>query len=267
MTVFEIVFVEWRPFKLFNLTTVRLQAFARLWQHNGEAMSEEMPGPTFELLSCCKGVVLDVGPGSGEVMSRFNPDLITALYGAEPAQALHPGLVKKAAKAGFKSKFHPLLCGAEPESLIPALHKVGIVQVSGKGGSAEDGVFDEICCTRVLCGVPHPQQTIKSLYSLLKPGGRMVICEHVANPWRTEGTMPARFMQLVYTILGWPFFMGGCELQRHTSEFLRDAGEWDHFELKYFGAKDAIPFVVGELIKKHGSLDKSYAEAVKELSD
>jgi hypothetical protein len=47
MTVFEIVFVEWRPFKLFNLTAVRLQAFARLWQHNGEAMSEEMPGPTF----------------------------------------------------------------------------------------------------------------------------------------------------------------------------------------------------------------------------
>jgi hypothetical protein len=45
---------------------------------------------------------------------------------------------------------------------------------------------------------------------------------------------------------------------------LRDAGEWDHFELKYYGPKDAIPFVVGELIKKHGSSDKSYAEAVKE---
>jgi SAM-dependent methyltransferase len=264
MTVLEIIFLEWRPFKLFNLTKVRFQSFARLWKHNGEAMSAEMPGPTFELLSRCKGVVLDIGPGSGEMLSRFNPGLITALYGAEPATDLHPGLVKNAEKTGFKNSFHALLCGAEPESLIPALHKAGIVEVSGKGGSAEDGVFDEICCTRVLCGVPHPQQTIKSLYSLLKPGGRMVICEHVVNPWRTEGTIMARLMQLVYTLLGWPFFMGGCELQRHTPDFLRDAGEWDQFDLNYYAPKDAIPFVVGELIKKHGSLDKSYAEVVKE---
>ncbi|KAH7398956.1 S-adenosyl-L-methionine-dependent methyltransferase [Phaeosphaeria sp. MPI-PUGE-AT-0046c] len=264
MTILEIVFLEWRPFKLFNLTTVRFQSFARLWKNNGEAMSAEMPGPTFELLSRCKGVILDIGPGSGEMLSSFNPEVITALYGAEPAKDLHPGLVKNAAKRGFSSNFHPLLCGAEPESLIPALHQAGIIQVSGKGGSAEDGVFDEICCTRVLCGVPHPQQTIKSLYSLLKPGGRMVICEHVVSPWRTDGAMLARLMQVVYTLLGWPFFMGGCELQRHTPEYLRDAGEWDQFELKYYGPKDTIPFVVGELIKKHGSLDKSYAEAVKE---
>ncbi|EAT85308.2 hypothetical protein HBI56_072340 [Parastagonospora nodorum] len=264
MTILEIVVQEWRPFKLFNITAVRHQSFARMWTHNGEAMSTEMPGNTFDLLSRCKGVILDIGPGSGELLSRFNPDIITALYGAEPAKELHPGLVKKAAKRGLESKFHPLLCGAEPESLIPALHKAGIVQVSGKGGSAEDGVFDEICCTRVLCGVPHPQQTIKSLYSLLKPGGRMVVCEHVVSPWRTQGSIPARFMQLVYTVVGWPFLMGGCELQRHTPEYLRDAGEWDQFELKYYAPKDAIPFVVGELIKKHGSLDKSYAEAIKE---
>jgi SAM-dependent methyltransferase len=248
MTILEIIFLEWRPFKLFNLTAVRFQSFARLWTTNGEAMSTEMPGPTFELLSRCKGVVLDIGPGSGEMLSRFNPELITALYGAEPAKDLHPGLVKNAEKRGFKSKFTPL----------------GIIEVSGKGGSAADGVFDEICCTRVLCGVPHPQQTIKSLYSLLKPGGRMVVCEHVANPWRTEGAMLARLMQMVYTVFGWSFFMGGCELQRHTTEYLREAGEWDKFELKFYGPKDAIPFVVGELTKKHGSLDKSYATAVKE---
>jgi SAM-dependent methyltransferase len=140
------------------------------------------------------------------------------------------------------------------------------LDVSGKGGLASDGIFDEICCTRVLCGVPHPAQTIKSLYTLLKPGGRMVICEHVANPWRTEGRVAARFMQLVYTLLGWPFFMGGCELQRHTPDYLRDAGEWDKYDLKYYGPKDAIPFLVGELIKKgHPEAGElTYAEAVKE---
>lgn len=263
MTVLEVVFLEWRPLFLFQLTNLRYKSFARLWTNMGEAMSLEMPGNTFDLLAQCKGVVLDIGPGSGEVIQRFNAERITAIYGAEPAEDLHPGLRDRARAAGFESKYHPLLCGGEPESLIPALHKSGILDVSGKGGLASDGVFDEICCVRVLCGVPHAEQTIKGLYNLLKPGGRMVISEHVANPWRTEGRFAARIMQVFFTFAGWPFFMGGCELQRHTVELLRDAGEWDKFELKYYGSEDVIPFVVGELIKKSGSLDKSYAEAVK----
>lgn len=261
MTILEVIFVERRPWLLFNLTKLRYKSFARLWNRNGAAMSVEMPGPLTELLSACEGVVLDIGPGSGELLSRFDATRITAMYGAEPAEDLHPGLLKNAHNKGFGDKYNALLCGAEPESLIPALHKSGILQISGRAGLASDGVFDEICCLRVLCGVPHPQETINGLYSLLKPGGRMVICEHVASPWRTEGSMLARAMQIVYTLLGWPFFMGGCELQRHTPDFLKEAGEWDKFELKYYGPKDAIPFVVGELVKTGG---KSYAEVVKD---
>ena len=250
MTILEIIFIERQPTKLFNVTEVRLQSFARLWTRDGEAMSMEMPGPIDELLSRCQGIILDIGPGSGELLRRFKTEKISAIYGAEPAAALHPGLVKNARQAGFGDRYHALLCGGEPETLIPALHKSGILTVSGTGGTAEKGIFDEICCLRVLCGVPHPQQTIKGLYSLLKPGGRMIICEHVVNPWRTEGSKAGRFMQLVYTLIGWPFFMGGCELQRHTPKYLRDAGEWDKFDLEYVEPKFAIPFVVGELIKK-----------------
>jgi len=250
MTVLEIIFIERQPTKLLNLTDLRLQSFARLWTHNGEAMSTEMPGPIDELLSRCQGVVLDIGPGSGELLRRFKTEKISAIYGAEPAAALHPGLVKNAKKAGFGDRFQALLSGGEPESLIPALHKSGLLRVSGTGGTAEAGIFDEICCLRVLCGVPHPKETIQGLYALLKPGGRMIVCEHVANPWRTEGSVAARFMQVVYTIAGWPFLMGGCELQRHTEEFLREAGEWEKFELQYVEPKFVVPFVVGELVKK-----------------
>jgi SAM-dependent methyltransferase len=250
MTILEVLFLERRPNKLLNLTNLRYKAFARLWTHNGEAMSSEMPGPLFELLKTSSGLVLDIGPGSGELLARFNSEKITAIYGAEPAADLHHGLLKNAQKAGFGDKFHALLCGGEPESLIPALHKSGILSVSGTGGTAEGGIFDEICCLRVLCGVPHPEETIKGLYALLKPGGRMVICEHVVNPWRKNGSKLARIMQIVFTILGWPFFMGGCELQRHTAEFLWQAGEWEKFELEYVASEDVIPFVTGELVKK-----------------
>lgn len=251
MTVLETLFLDRAPSHLLNLTTLRYKSFARLWAADGEAMSVEMPGPMDSLLQRCSGLILDIGPGSGELLSRFDASKISAMYGAEPAAEMHAGLLRNARKHGFAGgKYRALLCGAEPESLIPALHKSGILGASGTGGTAENGVFDEICCLRVLCGVPHPQQTIKGLYELLKPGGRMVVCEHVVNPWRTEGSKAARVMQVVWSLLGWSFFMGGCELQRHTPEFLREAGEWEKVELEYVGAGDSIPFIVGELIKE-----------------
>ncbi|KAI8934532.1 hypothetical protein NX059_008231 [Plenodomus lindquistii] len=266
MTVLEVIFIERRPFAVFQLTKLRFKSFARLWKKNGKAMSAEMPGPVFSMLQDCKGVVLDIGPGSGEMLNRFNPENIKAIYGIEPAEDLHPQLSRNAEEVGFGNKFHALLCGGQPESLIPALHRTGIMNESGKDGLASDGLFDEICCVRVLCGVPHLQQTIKNLYTLLKPGGRMVICEHVANPWRTEGRILARFAQVIYTLLGWPFFMGGCRLQRKTYDYLRNAGEWDQFDLKYYRSNEVLPFIVGELIKKGETEGKSYAEAAKEGS-
>ncbi|KAF2005181.1 hypothetical protein P154DRAFT_518715 [Amniculicola lignicola CBS 123094] len=250
MTMLEIIFIDRSPSKLLKLTDLRYRSFARLWTNNGEAMTVEMPGPIDELLSKCQGIVLDIGPGSGEILPRFNNSKIVTMYGAEPAAPLHPGLIRNAKKAGFGDKYIPLLCGGEPESLIPALHKSGILGQSGTGGAGESGVFDEICCVRVLCGVPHPKETIKGLYGLLKPGGRMVICEHVVNPWRTKGRFAARLSQFVFSVLGWSFFLGGCEMQRNTEQYLREAGEWSEFKLEYVGAKDAVPFVVGELRKK-----------------
>lgn len=221
-------------------------------------MSVEMPGPIDNLLSNVSGVVLDIGPGSGEMLSRFNPSKITTMYGAEPAADLHPGLLRNAEKAGFKGKYKSLLCGGEPESLIPALAKSGVLEPSysdvtrgqQRPKQDEEGIFDEIMCIRVLCGVPHPQDTIRGLYGLLKPGGRLVVCEHVVNPWRTEGWILARLAQTVFTLLGWPFFMGGCELQRKTGQYLKDAGEWESVKLQYMEPRTVIPFLVGELRKK-----------------
>ncbi|KAF2850914.1 hypothetical protein T440DRAFT_74646 [Plenodomus tracheiphilus IPT5] len=263
VTVLKVIFVERHPFAIFNRTELRFKSFARLWKKNGKAMSAEMPGPIFSMLENCKGVILDLGPGSGEMLKHFNPEQITALYGVEPAEDLHPRLAQNSEAVGFGTKFHALICGGEPESLIPALHKTGIMNESGKDGLASDGLFDEICCVRVLCSVPHVEQTIKNLYSLLKPGGRMVICEHVVNPWSTEGRLLARLAQIVYTLFGWSFVMGNCELQRPTYDYLRDAGEWDQFDLKYYRTKEALPFIVGELIKKGETAEESHAEAIK----
>ncbi|KAF2497889.1 S-adenosyl-L-methionine-dependent methyltransferase [Lophium mytilinum] len=248
MTILETIFVHREPSLLFNLSKLREKSFARIWINNGEAMSLEMPGNLDELLQTVHGTVLDVGPGSGEQLTRFDASKVDIMYGAEPGIDLHPGLLRSAEKTGFGGKYKALHCGGEPESLIPALAKASVFK-----DGASQGVFDEVVCVRVLCGVPRPEETIQGLYRLIKPGGRLIFCEHVINPWRDDGAILARLFQAIYALLGWKFFMGGCTVDRNTKQYLLDAAGkegWEEVHLESVDPTTAIPFIVGYLVKR-----------------
>jgi SAM-dependent methyltransferase len=212
-------------------------------------MSQEMPGNTMELIWSASGVVLDLGPGIGALVHHFDRSKITKAYGPEPAVDMHPKLQESIDKAGLTEKYEILSAGAEAETLIPALAKKGIIKTDG---STSNGLFDTIVCTRVLCGVPRQEETIEQLYRLLKPGGRMIICEHVISPWPTMGSPLGWLVQRIWILAGWNFWMGGCTLNRDTVLALKKAaGEkgWKRFDLKYSDPWHSIPFVVGTLEK------------------
>ena len=125
-----------------------------------------------------------------------------------------------------------------------------------KVGLDSEGVFDSIVCTRVLCSVPRPEETIGGLYRLLKPGGKMLVCEHVVNPWTTrKGSKLARAIQGLYTILGWSFFMGDCHMNRDTGKILKEAasadGGWESVDLESDFEWTTLPYVSGVLVKKN----------------
>ena len=213
--------------------------------------AEDTPGRLKRLLSESKGVILDVGPGSGAQVHRFtHPENIEAIYGVEPGVSLHDQLRERAAKAGLEGKYHVLGASADLDSILPALVKEGLVK-SGQTSPTDLQIFDEIVCLRVLCGVPDQRTSVADLYSLLKPGGRFVVCEHVLN---TEYTL-ARLAQRLYMLLGWRAIMGGCELTRDTMEtFLRTAkeknGGWANVEVRIVDRNSPLPHVVGVLTKK-----------------
>jgi SAM-dependent methyltransferase len=214
-------------------------------------MSTEMPPELTSLLSALRGTVLDIGPGSGEQLHSYTSSSVRAIYGAEPATTLHPRLQMKAMEAGLGNKYHILDCGAESRTLIPALDRVGMIE-----GNASEGVFDDIVSIRVLCSVRDVKETVEGLYELLKPGGRLIVYEHVVSPWKTEkGSIVARIVQWIYMwIGGWSFWMGGCNLDRDTAMVLREAGEygrgWSKVEMKTLNAWSTIPHIVGYLVKK-----------------
>lgn len=176
---------------------------------------------------------------------------------------MHDGLRKSANSANFGDKYKILHCGGQPESLIPALVSASVLspeKAKGKGQgkwAVEEGVFDTIICVRVICGVPDMESTLSTLYDLLKPGGKVIMVEHVINKWwKPKGSVIGRSLQLLYKLLGWEFFMGNCCMGRDTAEDLKRIGYgkekagWESVELEYFLEWSVLPFVSGVFVKK-----------------
>ncbi|OCT48265.1 hypothetical protein CLCR_11292 [Cladophialophora carrionii] len=196
------------------------------------------------LLSRARGVVLDIGPGSGTHVALFSDNAnISAIYGAEPTTGLHKPLQLRIDEARLTGKYHILSSTADKAELLPALAKAG-VQVSPKG------IFDTIVCVRVLCSVPNLEETVRDFHSLLRPGGELMVVEHIRNPWTTTGSILGRLMQIVYHFLGWTFFLAGCQMNRDTPAVLRRAAPWEAVELKTHFEWTALPYLAGTLTKK-----------------
>lgn len=155
--------------------------------------------------------------------------------------------------------------------LYPALRREGLLAetegevVKGEvGGLVQDGgIFDTIVCVRVLCSVPDQRGTVRGLYDLLKPGGKLVVCEHVRNGWsvccgggRVGGSFVGRFVQVICTLMGWEFFMGDCHLNRDTEKVLREVAEeagdggWEKVDVQRWFEWSSMPYVAGTLVKR-----------------
>ncbi|KAL4981179.1 hypothetical protein BDW66DRAFT_164078 [Aspergillus desertorum] len=218
------------------------------------------------IISQATGVVLDVGPGTGSQMpllSQIPASNIKAIYGAEPCLGLHGELRRRAVEHGLAQKYTVLPCSVVQRELGPEMQRVGLVSdLSAEGGNAE--VFDSIITVRVLCSVPEPETTISYLYSLLKPGGKLLVVEHVVNPWTTpKGSILARIMQGVYHLFGWRWVMGDCCLNRDTEGMLRRAPEragdmgWESVDVDRWFEETCMVYIAGVFVKRRRFVDLS----------
>ncbi|KAJ9636591.1 hypothetical protein H2204_005191 [Knufia peltigerae] len=248
---FTLAFVK-NPFlPLTNFESFKEKAFAGLWLKFGAAFSDQTPTEVDELLAESKGLILDVGPGSGEQLRRFShPENIRTIYGVEPGVTLHDKLRANAGKVGLGDKYRVIGGTADLDSILPTLVKDGVVK-NDRPSAKDLAVFDEIVCVRVLCGVPDQEASVADLYGMLKPGGRFVLCEHVVNNRSWGANLAQKFWMLV----GWKALMGGCDLRRDTVQtFLKVAKEKDggfaKVEMTQVDPHSISTHVVGVLTKK-----------------
>ncbi|KAL5337130.1 hypothetical protein BJX70DRAFT_399937 [Aspergillus crustosus] len=219
------------------------------------------------ILAHAHGTVLDVGPGTAAQMPLLATPRIKAVYGAEPCGALHEVIRERMKREGMQGRYFILNCGVgdgtgtgtggfegelERVGLMPPVSSQGSGKGKDKGKDSEygTGIFDTIITIRVLCSVPSLPTTTSHLQRLLKPGGKLLVVEHVVNPWRTpKGSRLARLFQSLYHILGWRWVMGDCCLDRDTEGVLRGL-QWESVETDRFFEDGCMPHFAGVFVKK-----------------
>lgn len=163
---------------------------------------------------------------------------------------LHPLLMRMAAltEVGKAGKYETLSAYATRASVANELVKLGTIN-SPEGANE---MFDTIVCIRVLCSVNNLDETIADLWKMLKPGGKLLVCEHTSNAWKTtQGSLVTRLVQSLYMLAGWGYFVGDCQLTRDIEGALKAVPErWDSIKLERHFHKAVLCYVAGTLVKK-----------------
>lgn len=143
------------------------------------------------------GEVLEIGIGTGLNLQFYDPEKVTSIIGVDPAAQMQALARKRAASIG-----------------IP----VDMVAVDVRGIHAETDRFDTIVMTFTLCSIVDPIPAMKEMLRVLKPGGRLLFCEHGLAP----DTSVVRWQHRLTPI--WKPLAGGCHLNRDIPALIEAGG-------------------------------------------
>ncbi|KAL8798390.1 MAG: hypothetical protein Q9200_007785 [Gallowayella weberi] len=169
VAMLKIIFVRRRPQDLFNSSKFNDLSFGTFWLILAPTLAEnEVQSGVPGIVASASGTVIEIGPGSGSQVSRYDRSKITKIYGIEPTTTLHDKLRENIKKAGLSDIYTIVPCSIQD---VDVLRKYGVDQES----------FDTILTVQVFCSIPNPKETAAACWRLLKPGGQLIVYEHVKS--------------------------------------------------------------------------------------
>ena len=171
------------------------------------------------LLADVGGRVLEIGGGTGANLSHYGQG-VESLTVTEP----DPPMLRRLERHVSEQE-RPVTVLRAPAEDLPF----------------DDGSFDAVVSTLVLCGVDDQPRALRELHRVLRPGGRLVFIEHVRSD-------DHRLARLQDRMNGINRFMVGCECNRTTLDTIRATGfdvESVERDTLKKGPKFVRPLIVG----------------------
>ena len=150
-----------------------------------------------KVVPLAQGRVLEIGIGTGLNLEHYDQARIEKIVGLDPGLEMHPKARRRSRQAGLE---------------------VELVGLSAERIPYDDRSFDTVLVTYALCTIADPLAALKEMRRVLKPGGRLVFCEHGLAPDASVRRWQARLTPL------WARVAGGCHLDRDIPGLLKAAG-------------------------------------------
>jgi ubiquinone/menaquinone biosynthesis C-methylase UbiE len=152
-----------------------------------------------ELLADLRGEVVEIGAGTGANLEAYGPG-VTRLTLLEPSEPMARRLREHLGRARPDAEIEVLSAPAEALPL-------------------PDASVDAVVSTLVLCTVGDLDRTLSEIERVLRPGGRLLLLEHVVGDGGTATLQ--RVLRRPWRVVG-----QGCNLDRDPRAALAERG-WD----------------------------------------
>ena len=143
------------------------------------------------------GDVLEIGFGSGLNLAHYDRAAVRKVWALEPA-----------------AEMWDLAQEAVRRSVLP----VERLPVSAEQIPLPDESVDTVLMTYTLCTIPDAPRAIAEARRVLRPGGRLLFCEHGAAPDEPVRRWQERINPL------WRQLAGGCNVNRHAPSLIEAGG-------------------------------------------
>jgi ubiquinone/menaquinone biosynthesis C-methylase UbiE len=151
------------------------------------------------LLAQASGRTLEIGAGTGVDLPHYT-DAVSELVLAEPDPHMAVQLRERVDEGSF------------------APERISVIEAPAEEIPFDDGSFDTVVSTLVLCTVTDPHRSLAEARRVLVEGGQLLFLEHV----RSENRRLAWWQDRVER--PWGLFVGGCHPNRPTADSLAGAG-------------------------------------------
>ncbi len=150
-----------------------------------------------KIVPLASGDVLEIGFGSGLNLPHYDAATVNRLWALDPAREMLD-----------------LARGALAASPL----RVELLEASAEDIPLPDASVDTVLMTYALCTIPDAPRAVRESRRVLKPGGRLLFCEHGQAPdenvrrWQNRVNPP------------WRRVAGGCNLNRPIPSLIEAGG-------------------------------------------